>query len=191
VLTRDRRHHFRFRFATGDQALIPPGQAVLRRPRLGDHSRRRSGLTPPEGVAHEGTVAVLPGCFDEYPTEVGVARLRDATARAAPARSKTASWPASRRSVLIRSPARHGMSAGAMISHAIPRAARARWSSNPPGHLFEPAETALLTELIALVMKNAWDAHVLCSRRGRADALRAKISHDEWYELMGQVAPAQ
>jgi hypothetical protein len=54
-----------------------------------------------------------------------------------------------------------------------------------PGHLFEPTEIALLTELIELVMKNAWDAHVLCSRSRRADALRAKISHDEWYEISG------
>jgi len=54
-----------------------------------------------------------------------------------------------------------------------------------PGHLFELTETALLTELIELVMKNAWDAHVLCSRCGRADGLRAKISHDEWYEIIG------
>lgn len=56
-----------------------------------------------------------------------------------------------------------------------------------PGHLFEPAETALLTELIELVMKNAWDAHVLCSRNRRADALRATISHDEWYEIIGHL----
>ena len=53
-----------------------------------------------------------------------------------------------------------------------------------PGHLFELTETALLTELIELVMKNAWDADVLCSRCGRADGLRAKISHDEWYEII-------
>jgi len=66
---------------------------------------------------------------------------------------------------------------------------RIRAAVNPrhkaPGHLFKPTETALVTQLIELVMKNAWDAHVLCSRCGRADALRAKISHDEWYEIIG------
>ena len=52
-----------------------------------------------------------------------------------------------------------------------------------PGHLFHPSDAALLTELVELVMKNAWDAHVLCSRDSRAETLRAKISHDEWYEI--------
>lgn len=33
--------------------------------------------------------------------------------------------------------------------------------------------------------KNAWDAYVLCSRSGRADAVRAKISDDEWYGMFG------
>jgi hypothetical protein len=56
-----------------------------------------------------------------------------------------------------------------------------------PGHLFEPTEIALLTGLIELIMKNAWDAHVLCSRSRRADAFRAKISHDEWYEIIGHI----
>lgn len=54
-----------------------------------------------------------------------------------------------------------------------------------PGLLFEPSEKPLLTGAIELVMKNAWDAHVLCSRSGRADGVRAKISHDEWYEIVG------
>lgn len=56
-----------------------------------------------------------------------------------------------------------------------------------PGHLFEPTEIALLTGLIELIMKNAWDAHVLCSRSRRADAFRAKISHNEWYEIIGHI----
>jgi hypothetical protein len=34
-------------------------------------------------------------------------------------------------------------------------------------------------------MENAWDADVLCSVRGRADKVRARISHDEWFELCG------
>jgi len=41
--------------------------------------------------------------------------------------------PASRRSVLMRSPGRRGMSAGAMTSHVTPRAAKKRWSSKPQG----------------------------------------------------------
>jgi hypothetical protein len=56
-----------------------------------------------------------------------------------------------------------------------------------PGLLFEPSEITLLTELIELVMKNAWDAHVLCSQSGHATAVRAKISHDEWYEIVGLI----
>jgi len=54
-----------------------------------------------------------------------------------------------------------------------------------PGHRFTRAESLLLAELLKLIMENAWDAHVLCSRGGRADGLRGKISHDEWYELLG------
>jgi hypothetical protein len=44
---------------------------------------------------------------------------------------------------------------------------------------FERGELLLLAELLELIMKNAWDADVLCSRNGRADGLRAVISHDE------------
>jgi hypothetical protein len=44
-----------------------------------------------------------------------------------------------------------------------------------------------LAELIELVMKNVWDSRVLCSRSRRADALRAKISHDEWYAIGGHI----
>ena len=51
----------------------------------------------------------------------------------------------------------------------------------------EPTEITLSTELIELALKNNWDADVLCSRSRRADALRAKISHDEWYEISGHI----
>jgi hypothetical protein len=54
-----------------------------------------------------------------------------------------------------------------------------------PGHRFDPGETLLLAALLTLVMENAWDADVLCSVRGRADKVRARISHDEWFELLG------
>jgi hypothetical protein len=53
-----------------------------------------------------------------------------------------------------------------------------------PGHRFDEGERILLTELITLIMENAWDADILCSRSGRADRVRGKISHDEWYEIM-------
>jgi hypothetical protein len=53
-----------------------------------------------------------------------------------------------------------------------------------PGHRFDPGETLLLAALLKVIMENAWDADVLCSVRGRADKLRARISHDEWFELL-------
>jgi len=55
-----------------------------------------------------------------------------------------------------------------------------------PGHRFESGETLLLAALLTVVMENAWDADVLCSVRGRADTVRARISHDEWFELLGR-----
>ncbi len=54
-----------------------------------------------------------------------------------------------------------------------------------PGHRFDRDETSLLTALLTLVMGSAWDADVLCSIGGRADLKRAKVSHDEWYEIIG------
>jgi hypothetical protein len=53
-----------------------------------------------------------------------------------------------------------------------------------PGHRFESGEAALLTELLTLIMENAWDTDVLCSRSGRADGLRGRICHDEWCEIL-------
>ena len=57
-----------------------------------------------------------------------------------------------------------------------------------PGHRFDWGESLLLVALLTLIMENAWDADVLCSVRGRADKVRATISHDEWFELFGQPA---
>ena len=57
-----------------------------------------------------------------------------------------------------------------------------------PGHRFDCGESLLLVALLTLIMENAWDADVLCSVRGRADKVRATISHDEWFELFGQPA---
>jgi hypothetical protein len=54
-----------------------------------------------------------------------------------------------------------------------------------PGHRFDYSETSLAAQLAELVMKNAWDADILCSRNGRADGVRGKISHDEWYQVFG------
>ncbi|SRR6266542_2733117 len=53
-----------------------------------------------------------------------------------------------------------------------------------PGHRFDPADAVLLVQLLTHIMENAWDADILCSQQGKADATRAKISHDEWYELL-------
>jgi hypothetical protein len=58
-----------------------------------------------------------------------------------------------------------------------------------PGHLFQFGERESLGELLELVMKNAWDADVLCSQNGRADQIRARISHDEWYQVFGLADP--
>lgn len=54
-----------------------------------------------------------------------------------------------------------------------------------PGHLFAGSERWPLTELLTLVMENAWDADVLPSWQGHPISLHAKISHDEWYEVRG------
>lgn len=53
-----------------------------------------------------------------------------------------------------------------------------------PGHLFDRSELTALAHLVELVMKNAWDADILCSRGGRADRVRARVSHDEWYQVL-------
>lgn len=53
-----------------------------------------------------------------------------------------------------------------------------------PGHRFDSGESELLAELLTLIMENAWDADILCARSGRADGLRGRISHDEWYEVL-------
>ena len=57
------------------------------------------------------------------------------------------------------------------------------WPSTAPGQRFNRSEIELLTALIKLIMENAWEADVLCSSGGRADKVRAKISHDEWFEI--------
>jgi hypothetical protein len=58
-----------------------------------------------------------------------------------------------------------------------------------PGHRFNRGDGARLAELVTLIMENAWDADVLCSRGGRADGTRGRISHDEWYEILGEGDP--
>jgi hypothetical protein len=54
-----------------------------------------------------------------------------------------------------------------------------------PGHRFRPDERLQLVELVTLVMENAWDADVLCSLSGHADAILAHVSHEEWFEIRG------
>ncbi|HEX2340293.1 MAG TPA: hypothetical protein VHI98_07430 [Vicinamibacterales bacterium] len=56
---------------------------------------------------------------------------RDVDRGEAPARYKTASCRASRRSVLIRSPERRGINDGARISHGMPAVVRKRCKLNP------------------------------------------------------------
>jgi hypothetical protein len=54
-----------------------------------------------------------------------------------------------------------------------------------PGHRFDASEGEVMRELVQLVMENAWDADVLCVVDGRADRVGARISHDEWFEILG------
>jgi hypothetical protein len=57
-----------------------------------------------------------------------------------------------------------------------------------PGHHFDSNERELLVHLLMLIMENAWDANILCSRGGLAGIVRAKISHDEYYEVLASSA---
>ena len=52
-----------------------------------------------------------------------------------------------------------------------------------PGHRFDRGEENLLTELLTLVMQNAWDAEVVCAISGRMKGVFGRVSHDEWYEM--------
>lgn len=51
-----------------------------------------------------------------------------------------------------------------------------------PGHVATPADGALLTTLVELMMTQGWEGHVLAARAGVVEA-RAFISHDEWVAL--------
>jgi hypothetical protein len=57
-------------------------ESVLRRPRAGNHIRRRTALAGAQRGADEGMVAIVPGRFDEHPAEMRVAGFGDATLRA-------------------------------------------------------------------------------------------------------------
>ena len=52
-----------------------------------------------------------------------------------------------------------------------------------PGHMFQPADSSGLVDLIRLIMENAWDADVLCTRNRDASRARAHVSHDGWFEV--------
>jgi hypothetical protein len=52
-----------------------------------------------------------------------------------------------------------------------------------PGHRFVRDEIEKLTQLVTLIMENAWDADVLCSRAGNANRLWGTISHNEICEI--------
>jgi hypothetical protein len=51
-----------------------------------------------------------------------------------------------------------------------------------PGHLFVSADTTLLAEFLAIVLKNGWDAHLLPSS-GAEISRRLFVSHDGWVSL--------
>jgi len=55
-----------------------------------------------------------------------------------------------------------------------------------PGHLATRNDRAHVAELLDLVMKNGWEAHVLASRDAEVCA-RAFLSHDEWVALASRV----
>jgi len=52
-----------------------------------------------------------------------------------------------------------------------------------PGHRLDRDEAELLTELLTLIMENAWDAEILGARGASAVVVRGYICHDEWFEV--------
>jgi hypothetical protein len=54
-----------------------------------------------------------------------------------------------------------------------------------PGHLFETNDTALLEDILGIVLMFGWDAHLLPSR-GTSLHPRVRISHDGWVELQSR-----
>lgn len=56
-----------------------------------------------------------------------------------------------------------------------------------PGHRVGFEGAGDLVDLLQLVMENAWDADVLCSIGGKANKVRARVSHDGWFEVYGAV----
>ncbi|HEV7488351.1 MAG TPA: hypothetical protein VGQ65_21965 [Thermoanaerobaculia bacterium] len=53
-----------------------------------------------------------------------------------------------------------------------------------PGHLFTTVDRKLLLQFSELVLKNAWDAHILPAVDGHASNRRAVISHDECVDVL-------
>jgi hypothetical protein len=53
-----------------------------------------------------------------------------------------------------------------------------------PGHLFTTGDRIALLQFVEVVLKNAWDAHILPAVNGRASNRRVFISHDECVDLL-------
>jgi hypothetical protein len=69
-----------FGFAARGESLIPAIESLLGGPRVSDGGGRRPFLAPPQGVADEGVMAIMPGRFHEDAAEMGVAGFGDAAA---------------------------------------------------------------------------------------------------------------
>lgn len=68
-------------FAAGGEPVIPTMQALLRRPRPGNDLRRCATLPRAQRGADKRSMPIVPRGFDEYPSEVGIARFGDGAAR--------------------------------------------------------------------------------------------------------------
>jgi len=65
------------RFAAGREAPIAAMETPLGQPGVINHRRGRAPLAMPERVADEGVMAIVPGGFDQDPTEMRVAGFGD------------------------------------------------------------------------------------------------------------------
>ncbi len=81
-LTADRGHDMLVGFAATGEMTIAMMEALLRVPRLGTGRRRGACLAKAERAADERMVAIVPRGFDEHASEMGIAGLRNAAARA-------------------------------------------------------------------------------------------------------------
>ena len=73
----DRRDDVLLRFPAASETVIPTMQPLLCRPGLSDDGRRRAVLPPPARRADNGSMAVVPGGFDQDAPQVGVSSFGD------------------------------------------------------------------------------------------------------------------